>query len=174
VSPGSLTISAHAPQPLGGSTGSGAVPSQTPVADQVSVSTRGHQMTARQQRAQRGVNPSGISLDNVGVSPGVDSVMVLDTVIQDDFARRRADELDAEVAYYRHRSIQEERVLGPGYYVDLLWGMAADRAAMAQRIRTGNGAARDPARRRVPQMPSQVPVCNSQSTDRHLGHDRGR
>jgi hypothetical protein len=135
-------------------------------------------MTASQQRAQRGVNLSGVSLDNVGVSPGVDGVVVLDTVIQDDFARRRADELDAEAAYYRHRSIQEERALGPGYYVDLLRGMAVDRAAMAQRIRTGNEAARDPARRRVAQTPSQVPVRNPQSTDRctdrHLAHDRGR
>ena len=130
---------------------------QTPVAEQVSVSVRGHQMTASQQRAQRGVNPSGVSLDNVGVSPGVDGVVVPDTVIQDDFARRRADKLDAEAAYYRHRSIQEEWALGPGYYVGLLRGMAADRAAMAQRIRTGKGAARDPAGRRVLQTPSQVP-----------------
>jgi hypothetical protein len=150
---------------------------QTPVAEQVSVSARGHQMTASQQPAQRGVNPSGVSLDNVGVSPSVDGVVVLDTVIQDDFARRRADELDAEAAYYHHRAIQEERALGPGYYVDLLRGMAADRAAMAQRIRTGNEAARDSARRRVAQTPSQVPVRNPQPTDRHtdrhLRHDRG-
>jgi hypothetical protein len=131
-------------------------------------------MTASQQRAQRGVNPSGVSLNNVGVSPGVDGVVVLDTVIQDDFARHRADKLDAEAAHYRHRAIQEERALGPGYYVDLLQDMAADRAAMAQRIRTGNRDARDPARRRVPQTPSQVPVRNPQSTDRHLRHDRGR
>jgi hypothetical protein len=97
-------------------------------------------------------------------------VVVLDTVIQDDFARHRADELDAEAAYYRHRAIQEERALGPGYYVDLLRGMAADRAAMAQRIRTGNEAARDPARRRVPQTPSQIPVRNpSQLIDVLIG-----
>jgi hypothetical protein len=82
-------------------------------------------MTVSQQGAQRGVSPSGVSLDHVGVSPGVDGVVVLDTVTQDDFAHRRADELDAEAAYYRHRSIQEERTLGPGYYVDLLRGMAA-------------------------------------------------
>jgi hypothetical protein len=111
-------------------------------------------MTASQQRAQRGVDPSGVALGNVGVSPGVDGVVVLDTVIQDDFARRRADDLDAEAAYYRHRAIQEERALGPGYYVDLLAGMADDRATMAQRIRTGNRNPRDPARRRVPQSPS--------------------
>jgi hypothetical protein len=90
------------------------------VAEQVSVSARGYQMTASQQRAQRGVNPSGVALGNVGVSPGVDGVVVLDTVIQDDFAHRRADDLDAEAAYYRHRAIQEERALGPGYHVDLL------------------------------------------------------
>jgi hypothetical protein len=135
-------------------------------------------MTASQQRAQREVNPSGVPLGNVGVSPGVDDVVVLDTVIQDDFARRRADNLDAEAAHYRHRAIQEERALGPGYYVDLLRGMAADRAAMAQRIRTGNGTATDPASRRVPQPPSQAFVHNPQSTNRrthqHLRHDRGR
>jgi hypothetical protein len=45
-------------------------------------------------------------------------VVVGDTIIQDDFARRRADNLDAEAAHYRHRAIQEERALGPGYYVD--------------------------------------------------------
>jgi hypothetical protein len=131
-------------------------------------------MTASQQRAQWGVNPSGVSLDNVGVSPGVDGVGVPDTVTQDDFARHRADELDAEAAYYRHRAIQEERALGPGYYVDLLRGIAADQAAMAQGIRTENRDARDPARRRVPHTPSQVPVHNPLSTDRHLRHDPGR
>lgn len=135
-------------------------------------------MTASQQRAPRGVNPSVVSLDNVGVSPGIDDVVVGDTIIQDDFARRRADNLDAEAAHYRHRAIQEERALGPGYYVDLLRDMAADRAAMAQRIRTGNGTATDPARRRVRQPPSQSPVRDPQSTDRrthqHLRHDRGR
>ncbi len=127
-------------------------------------------MTASQQHAQRGVNPSGVSLDNVGISPGVDGETVLDSVIQDDFARRRADNLDTEAAHYRHRAIQEEQALGPGYYVDLLRDMAADRAAMAQRIRTGNGSAGDPARR--------APVRNPQPTDRrthrHIRHDGGR
>ncbi|MGH2392148.1 MAG: hypothetical protein ACRDGH_01440 [Candidatus Limnocylindria bacterium] len=66
--------------------------------------------------------------------------MVLDTVINDDLARRRADALDAEAAYYRQRAIQEEQALGPGYYVNLLRGMAAGRAAIAQRIRTRSGA----------------------------------
>lgn len=135
-------------------------------------------MTASQQRAPRGVNFSVVSLDNVGVLPGVDDVVGLDRVIEDDFARRRADNLDAEAAYYRHRAIQEERALGPGYYVDLLRDMAADRTAMAQRIRTGNEAVRDPTLRRVSQSPSQSPVRNPQSTDRrthqHLRHDRGR
>ncbi len=150
---------------------------QTPVAEEVSVSARGHQMTASRQRAQRGVNPSG-ALVGAGVSPGADGVVVGDTVIRDDFVRDRADDLDAEAAYYRHRAIQEERALGSGYYVDLLRGMAAERAAMAQRIRTRNGAARDPAGPRVPQSPSQSPVRNPQSTDRrthrHGRHDRGR
>ena len=89
--------------------GSGITPD--PVAEQVSVSARGYQMTASQQRAPRGVNLSVVSLDNVGVSPGVDNVVVLDTVIQDDFGSRRTDNLDAEAAHYRHRAIQEERAL---------------------------------------------------------------
>jgi hypothetical protein len=136
-------------------------------------------MTASQRRAQRGVNPCGASLDNVGASHGVADVVVLDAVIEDDFARRRADNSDGEAGHYRHWAIQEERALGPGYYyVDLLRDMAADRAAMAQRIRTGNGNARDPAIRRVAQPPSQSPVRNPQSTDRrthqHLRHDSGR
>lgn len=42
--------------------------------------------------------------------------------------------------YYGRRTMQEEQTLGSGYHVDLLRGMAADRAAMAQRLRTGNGA----------------------------------
>ena len=52
----------------------------------------------------------------------------------------RADELDAEAAYYRRRAIQEQQAPGPGYYVDLLRTMATDRAAMAQRVRTGKDA----------------------------------
>jgi hypothetical protein len=54
-----------------------------------------------------------------------------------DRDRSPADALDAEAAYYSHRAVQEEQALGPGYYVDLLRGMATDRAAMAQRLRTG-------------------------------------
>lgn len=145
------------------------MPPRTPVADQVSVSARGNHMTASQQHAQR-VDPSGVSLDHVGVSPGVDGVAEVDTVIQDDFARRRADNLDAEAAHYRHRAIQEERALGPGYYVDLLRGMAGDRAAMARRIRTGKVVARDPA--------GGVPIHNPESTDRrthrHVRNDGDR
>jgi hypothetical protein len=62
-------------------------------------------MTASQQRAPRGVNLSVVSLDNVGVSPGIDDVVVGDTISQDDSAHRRADNLDAEAAHYRHRAI---------------------------------------------------------------------
>lgn len=90
--------------------------------------------------AQRRVDPSGVSLVSISASPDADGVVALDTVINDDFAHRRADDLDAEAAYYRRRAIQEEQALGPGYYVDLLRGMATDRAAIAQRIRTRNGA----------------------------------
>jgi hypothetical protein len=97
-------------------------------------------MTASQERAQRGSDLSGVSLVSTNASPDVDGVGLCDAVSNDNFARRRADNLDAEAAYYRHRAIQEERALGPGYYVDLLRGMATDRAAMAQRIRTQNAA----------------------------------
>lgn len=100
----------------------------------------GTPMTASQERAQRETDFSGVSPASSSVSPGVDGVVVGDTVVNDDFARRRADCLDAEAAYYRHRAVQEERALGPSYYGDLLWGMAVDRAAMAQRIRTRNAA----------------------------------
>ena len=73
-------------------------------------------------------------------SLGADGVVAFDTVINDDFDRRRAAALDAAAAYYSHRAIQEEQALGPGYYVDLLQRMATDRAAMAQRIRTKDEA----------------------------------
>lgn len=81
-------------------------------------------MTASHERAQRASSPSGVSL----VSVSGDSVL------------GRADDLDAEAVYYRHRAIQEEQALGPGCYVDLLRDMATDRAARAQRIRAQNGA----------------------------------
>ena len=68
---------------------------------------------------------------------GAEDVGVLATLTNDDVARRCADDLDAEAAYYRHRAVQEEQALGPGYYVDLLRGVATDRAVLAQRIRTG-------------------------------------
>lgn len=53
-------------------------------------------MTASQERAQRDVNPSGVSLVSISASPLPDGVAVRDTVIKDDFVRRRADNLNAE------------------------------------------------------------------------------
>jgi hypothetical protein len=97
-------------------------------------------MAASPERAERGVDPSGVSLVSINASFGAEGVVVPDTVTNDDVARRRADDLDAEAAYYRRRAIQEEQALGPGYYVDLLRGMATGRAALAQRIRTGKGS----------------------------------
>jgi hypothetical protein len=110
------------------------------VAEEVSVSDRGCPMAASQERIQREADPSGVSSVSISASRGVDGVVIRDTVINADFARRRADVLDVEAEYYRHRAVQEERASGPGYYVDLLWDMASDRAAMAQRIRTRNAA----------------------------------
>jgi hypothetical protein len=97
-------------------------------------------MAASPERAERGVDPSGVSFVSISASFKAEGVVAPDTVINDGFARRRADDLDAEAAYYRRRAIQEEQALGPGYYVDLLRGMATDRAALAQRIRTGKGS----------------------------------
>ena len=109
-------------------------------------------MATRHERAQREADPSGVSLVSFSVWPGADGVVV-DTVLHDDFADRfqahelkvlaqfrRADELDVDAAYYRHRATQQEQARGPGYYVGLLRALATDRAAMAQRLRTGNEA----------------------------------
>jgi hypothetical protein len=38
------------------------------------------------------------------------------------------------------RAVQQEQARGPGYFVGLLWVLATDRAAMAQRLRTGTEA----------------------------------
>lgn len=92
-------------------------------------------MATSPEYTQRGVDRSGVSLISIGALPEADGVVVLDTVIKDAFSGSRADQLEAEAAYYHHRAIQEKQALGPGYYVDLLWGMASDRAAMAQRLR---------------------------------------
>lgn len=97
-------------------------------------------MAASHECGQRGTGPSCVSIASIAASSGAEGVVKLDTVINDDAVRHRADALDAEAAYYRRRAIQEEQALGPGYYVDLLRGMATDRAALAQRIRTGKAA----------------------------------
>ena len=89
-----------------------------------------------QQRTQRKNDPRGASL----ISGDAARQVVITTSTVDAAARHRADELDAEAAYYHRRAIQEQQALGPGYYVDLLRAMATDRAAMAQRIRTGKDA----------------------------------
>lgn len=51
-------------------------------------------MTASQERTRRGVCPSGVSLGSISALPGVEGVVVRDTAINDDFAGRRADNLD--------------------------------------------------------------------------------
>jgi hypothetical protein len=108
--------------------------------EKVPVSARGDHMATSYQGTQRRTDPSGVSFISVNASSGVERVVVLNTVTHDDSARRRVEALDAEAAYYRHRAIQEEQALGPGYYVDLLRDMATDRATMAQRMRTGKAA----------------------------------
>ena len=51
-------------------------------------------MTASQKRPQRTVNPGGASLVSISASPGVNGVVVRDTVVNDDFACRRVNKLD--------------------------------------------------------------------------------
>lgn len=92
--------------------------------------------TTRQKRPQQKDDSSGASL----ISCDAARQVVVTTITVDAPASHRADELDAEAAYYRRRASQEQQALGPGYYVDLLRSMATDRAAMAQRIRTGKAA----------------------------------
>jgi hypothetical protein len=99
-------------------------------------------MTSRPEHVQRRADPSGGSLIRAEVSGGAADGVVFTRRFDGDSARRRADELDAEAAYYRRRAIQEQQALGPGCYVDLLRAMAPDLAAMAQRIRTGKAATR--------------------------------
>lgn len=113
-------------------------------------------MTTRHERARREADPGDGSLVSFSAWPGADAVVILDTYVHDDFAHRfqareleyvkvaaefrRADELDAEAAYYAHRAMQQEQARGPSYYVGLLRALATDRAARAQRLRTGNEA----------------------------------
>jgi hypothetical protein len=101
---------------------------QTLVADKVSCRP-GEIKMPRSERPQRKIDTAIVSL--LSTSASFHSHDVLDK------ARTPADELDAEAAYYSRRAVEEEQTLGPGYYVDLLRGMAADRTAMAQRLRTG-------------------------------------
>jgi hypothetical protein len=111
-------------------------------------------MTTRHERARREADPSDGSLVSFSTWHGADGVVILDTSVRDDLGHRfqareleyvkvsaqfrRADELDAEAAYYAHRAMQQEQARGPSYYVGLLRALATDRAAMAQRLRTGN------------------------------------
>lgn len=113
-------------------------------------------MTTRHERDWREPDPSDGSLVSFSAWPGPDGVVVRDIPVRDDLAHRfqaheleyvkvsaqfrRADELDAEAAYYAHRAMQQEQARGPSYYVGLLRALATDRAAMAQRLRTGNEA----------------------------------
>jgi hypothetical protein len=117
----------------------------------------------RQQRPQPKDDPHGASL----ISRDAAQQVIVTTITIDAAARPRADELDAEAAYYRRRAIQEQQALGPGYYVDLLQAMATDRTAMAQRIRTGKDA-----------TPSAPPIRLSMPSPIHLSsthrHDRGK
>jgi hypothetical protein len=111
-------------------------------------------MVASHEGAQREADPSGVSLVSFSASSSVDDAVVPETVINDDFAQRfqaheldyvkvlaqfrRADELDVEATYYRHRAIQEEQARGLGYYAGLLRALATDRVMTAQRLRTGS------------------------------------
>ena len=95
-------------------------------------------MVGNHKHAQRRADPRDVSLANA--SRVAEGVALLDAAANGDLIRRRADKLDAEAAYYRHRAIQEEQALGPGHYVDLLRKMASHQAAVAQQLRTSKGA----------------------------------
>lgn len=97
-------------------------------------------MRASSEHARRKADPGNASRVSPSAWPGIEGAMIPNTVINDDFAHIRAEELDAEAEYYGRRAVQEEQALGSGYYVDLLQSMAADRAAMAQRLRMRNSA----------------------------------
>jgi hypothetical protein len=73
----------------------------------------GDQMTSRPEHVQRRADPSGGSLVSVGASGGAADRVVLTRRSDGDSARRRADDLDAEAAYYRRRVIQEWQALAP-------------------------------------------------------------
>jgi hypothetical protein len=93
-------------------------------------------MATGHEHAQREADFGGISLASFSVSSGADGVVAPETVINEDSAHRfrayeldyvkvlaqfrRADELDAEAAYYGHRAMQQEQERGPGYFVGLL------------------------------------------------------
>ena len=117
------------------------------------MSDTGTHKAIRQKRTQRKNDPNGGSLIRVDASCGAADKVVCTAVTVHGSARLHADELDAEAAYYRRRAIQEQQALGPGYYVDLLWAIATDRAAMAQRIRTGQAATQPAPRKAGQTMP---------------------
>jgi hypothetical protein len=141
-------------------------------------SARGHHMTASQQRVQRGVNPSGVSLVNISASPGVEGVAARDTVITDDFARRRADNLDAEAAYYRPPG--HPTGAGPGPWLLRRPGPGngyrpgrdgpADTDPERSNVMSVPG---DPARRRRRQPPSQFPDRNRRQRQNRSRAARG-
>jgi hypothetical protein len=110
----------------------------------------------RQQRPQPKDDPHGASL----ISRDAAQQVIVTTITIDAAARPRADELDAEAAYYHRRAIQEQQALGPGYYVDLLQTMATDRTAMAQRIRTGKDATPSAPRQSRLSTPSPLPAID--------------
>jgi hypothetical protein len=144
-------------------------------------------MATSHERAQQEAGPSGVSLVSFSVWPGADGV-VIDTALHDDFVHRfqaheldsvkvlaqfrRADELDADAAYYRHRAMQQKPghwllrrpAPGPGYRP------GRDGAAATDRERSDVMSARDPARRHR----QRVPALHAELPDRHgPGRHRG-
>jgi hypothetical protein len=85
------------------------------------VSARGDHMATSHEHARREADPTGISLVGFGVDSGADGVVAPGTVSNDDSAHpfqsyeldyvkvlaqfRRAEELDAEAAYYGQRAL---------------------------------------------------------------------
>jgi anti-anti-sigma regulatory factor len=90
-------------------------------------------MTASRKRPQCTVNLDGAPLVSISASPSVKGVVVRDTVVNDDFARRRANKLDTAA----EQTITIARG-GAEYAYITLRGHPAHHAA--ERLRTQLGA----------------------------------
>jgi hypothetical protein len=78
---------------------------------EVHMSMRAKHRTIGQKPTQRKGHPGGGSVMSLDASCGTADNVGYTPVIVDDSLRLRAEELDAEAAYYRRRAIQEQQAL---------------------------------------------------------------